>query len=63
MKSKTKLWEYLIANDINIDKINELGSNGWELVSVVYLPSFPENSKMYVSYTTMINYYFKRSIR
>ncbi len=60
MKQKTKLWEYLIVTDPNIDKINELGSNGWELVSVVYIPPVNVN---YVSFLAITNYYFKRSIR
>lgn len=55
MKQKTKLWEYLIATDSN--NINELGSNGWELVSVVYFPSL-----MYPN-SSITNYYFKRQIR
>ncbi len=57
MKQKLKLWEYLIETNPNINKIGELGSNGWELVSVAYIynHSYPNNS--------IINYYFKRQLR
>ena len=60
MKQKTKAWEYLIINDPSIDKINELGVNGWELVSVVYIPSSLQPE--YIPFA-ITNYYFKKQIR
>mgnify|MGYP003395543474 CR=1 FL=1 len=59
MKQKLKLWEYLISNASDINEINELGSNGWELVSVVYFPPVNVNN---TSFLATINYYFKRQL-
>jgi len=52
MINKTKKWEYLIVDNADINKLNELGVNGWELVSVVFYPKY-----------TTTTYYFKRQIR
>jgi len=52
MKTKTKLWEYLILDNLNNIKLNDLGVNGWELVSVVFFPKY-----------TITTYYFKKQIR
>lgn len=52
MISKTKMWEYLIVDNADINKLNELGVNGWELITIIYF---------YVNSDT--KYYFKRQIR
>lgn len=60
MKQKTKLWEYLIVDNIDINKLNELGTNGWELVSVVFFPMFEVNN---LQSFPMTKAYFKKVIR
>lgn len=54
-KVKTKVWKYLEVRDADIDKINELGANGWELVSVVNVYKVQYN-------ITSIMYYFKKQV-
>ncbi len=44
-------WEYLEKNDLSASDLNQLGANGWELVSVVYHP---------LHYIML--YYFKRPL-
>lgn len=42
MRSNHKKWEYLSKININKDELNELGINGWELISVNEPRSFTE---------------------
>ena len=37
MNVNLKRWEYLRQKNIYVDTMNELGSEGWELVSVTYV--------------------------
>lgn len=61
MKQKMKNWEYLIIDNADNSKLNELGINGWELVSVIYFPpSLP--SKLPISTLPLTTFYFKKQI-
>ena len=33
-------WEYLEVMNPDINKVNELGKNGWELVQILYSDSY-----------------------
>ena len=46
-----KKFEYLIKENLYTNALNKLGQEGWELVSIVYVPT---------SYTKC--FYFKREI-
>ncbi len=54
MKSKMKNWEYLVVNNINDEKLNEFGVNGWELISIVYFPP--------MSCLPLVKFYFKKQL-
>lgn len=56
VKAKSKVWEYLEVRDATVDKINELGANSWELVSVVNVYKVQYN-------VTAIMFYLKREVR
>lgn len=55
VKAKNKVWEYLEIRDATVDKINEFGANGWELVSVVNVYKVQYN-------VTSIMFYLKRQV-
>ena len=55
MKHKMKLWEYLVVCNADIGKLNELGINGWELISIIYFP--PSTSTL-----SLTTFYFKRQM-
>ncbi len=41
-------WEYLEEKDPDINRLNELGKNGWELVQVLYSDSNIHIKPIYV---------------
>lgn len=51
MKQKMKKWEYLTVNNADKNKLNELGINGWELVSVVFTSKY-----------NFLVFYFKKQV-
>lgn len=61
MKLKMKSWKYLVLDNVDSEKLNELGINGWELVNVLYIPSF-DISGFAKSYIPLMKFYFKKQV-
>ena len=63
-----KKWEYKIkwyGNDLNSEieeKMNKLGSEGWELAGMEFLPDTIIERRDDKMITTVTKYYFKREI-
>ncbi len=59
MKHKMKNWEYLVIDNVDDNKLNELGINGWELINVVYFPSLDIT---FMQALPIIKFYFKKQV-